>query len=777
MYNVSWRSLVVVMGLLAFLGGMVDVSCADNCVIWVPGKLDKIQREQAPPELILPPLIEMESAQNEWEGAQLIIHAVERLESVEVTVNPLVHREGIGPDIVLEVFRQHYVHITEPTSVFPTGWYPDALPPLQSSLSVEAGHNQGLWLSLKVPAKQPAGLYEGSVVLTLHSSNNVQVSEIPVQLTVWDFALPDETHTMSAFALWGDQIARYYGITPGSPRYWQMLERYYWFQTEYRLPPDDLPIPYVDPDQYVRSAERFVERPEVYSFRIPFRNDPAETKQLVDLLREKGWLSKGYFYLGGLIDEPSPEQYPSVLMYGQQLKQIAPDARHVVTIHPVEPLSGAVDTWAPLVHYYDHEMAQARQAIGEHMWWYTCVMPTSPYPTYHIDDDLMGARLLSWFQWNWDIEGVLYWSTTVFEKWTGSRYVRRDPWEDPLAFPGANGDGFLLYPGPDGPVASLRIEAIRDGLEDYEYLYLLEQRLGETAAELGMELDSVRLRQTISLLFDRVFENAPLVVERDSIVVAEARRLLADMILRACKEPLMLMQLEPLTEDESAPAYSKQLLTLWTSPGAKVNVNDEVLTSIRQHEEADCFELVVDRYQKHTVRIEHNEESRQFVLSQSHSQKGLGDQTITVLTSFEEEDDIYRLMAQHVALSLTNERTSNGDFALKAVFRPGFDFPNIRFPIAGPKGFSPNDWPLKKYLTFDVWNDDVNQAQIYVKFHQVGGAAYDNNMVILAPHEWKQVKIPLEFVRLDRAQLLSVEIWMWKQQSSVTLCFDNFRLE
>jgi len=37
-----------------------------------------------------------------------------------------------------------------------------------------------------------------------------------------------------------------------------------------------------------------------------------------------------------------------------------------------------------------------------------------------------------------------------------------------------NGDGLIFYPGPDGPVATIRMKCIRDGLEDYEYLWLLK---------------------------------------------------------------------------------------------------------------------------------------------------------------------------------------------------------------------------------------------------------------------------------------------------------------
>ena len=45
---------------------------------------------------------------------------------------------------------------------------------------------------------------------------------------------------------------------------------------------------------------------------------------------------------------------------------------------------------------------------------------------------------------------------TTFDVWMPSEQV--------------NGDGFLIYPGPHGPLSSIRLENIRDGIEDFELL-------------------------------------------------------------------------------------------------------------------------------------------------------------------------------------------------------------------------------------------------------------------------------------------------------------------
>jgi hypothetical protein len=54
-----------------------------------------------------------------------------------------------------------------------------------------------------------------------------------------------------------------------------------------------------------------------------------------------------------------------------------------------------------------------------------------------------------------------------------------------------NGDGFLIYPGHpvgcDGPLSSIRLEQAREGVEDYEYLYLLRQ-LTQKAKAAGKDV-------------------------------------------------------------------------------------------------------------------------------------------------------------------------------------------------------------------------------------------------------------------------------------------------
>jgi hypothetical protein len=79
------------------------------------------------------------------------------------------------------------------------------------------------------------------------------------------------------------------------------------------------------------------------------------------------------------------------------------------------------------------------------------------------------------------VTGLLYWTTVC---WTSPQ---RDPW-DSLGFRlNFNGEGMLFYPGEDagidGPITTIRLKNLRDGMEDYEYFTLLEKRKGKEAVD------------------------------------------------------------------------------------------------------------------------------------------------------------------------------------------------------------------------------------------------------------------------------------------------------
>ena len=84
---------------------------------------------------------------------------------------------------------------------------------------------------------------------------------------------------------------------------------------------------------------------------------------------------------------------------------------------------------------------------------------------------------------------------------------------------GQNGDGTLIYPTADGPVASLRLANIRAGIEDWE----LTNRLGYSTTLISNAADL--LRQTV--VNDTSRREDPVLLER--LRRQAARRIIAAM--------------------------------------------------------------------------------------------------------------------------------------------------------------------------------------------------------------------------------------------------------
>jgi len=84
--------------------------------------------------------------------------------------------------------------------------------------------------------------------------------------------------------------------------------------------------------------------------------------------------------------------------------------------------------------------------------------------------------------WKYGLTGLLYWSVNY---WT------TNPYEEPMNTPWAqNGNGSLYYPGPDGPVPSIRLAILRDGMEDYEYLHRLRELVSGARARADIPADA-----------------------------------------------------------------------------------------------------------------------------------------------------------------------------------------------------------------------------------------------------------------------------------------------
>jgi hypothetical protein len=226
-------------------------------------------------------------------------------------------------------------------------------------------------------------------------------------------------------------------------------------------------------------------------------------------LREKGWLKDAYVYW---FDEPDPKDYEFVMNGFRKLKEAAPGVGRMLT-EQVEPeLVGGPNIWCPVTPAFDLEPAKERQSVGDRFWWYVCTGPKAPFTTLFIDHPGTELRVWLWQTWQRRIQGILIWETTY---WTSNCAYPdpehpQNPYEDPMGWvsgystpagvkqPWGNGDGRFVYPPEaganahpeapvlEGPVDSIRWEMLRDGIEDYEYMAILERLIQERGKVLSM---------------------------------------------------------------------------------------------------------------------------------------------------------------------------------------------------------------------------------------------------------------------------------------------------
>jgi len=275
-------------------------------------------------------------------------------------------------------------------------------------------------------------------------------------------------------------------------------------------------------------------------------------------LREKGWLEMAYIFW---FDEPVPEQYDFVMKYNLLMKEAAPDLQRMLSDRVKPELIGGPNLWCALVNEYDHEEAMAQRARSDdRFWWYVCTGPKAPYVTLFMDHPATEMRVWLWQTWQRELEGILEWATNYWTSNAAYPDSLQDPYEDPMSWtfvirnlvgrgtrvPWGNGDGRFLYPpvavadgNPDAPVleppvASIRLEMLRDGLEDFEYLVILRDLVEQAEAEGdGADLDAYReLLETPAEITTSTtqftWDPAPIEAHREKVAraIASLRRML-----------------------------------------------------------------------------------------------------------------------------------------------------------------------------------------------------------------------------------------------------------
>jgi hypothetical protein len=454
--------------------------------VWAVGSMVRVGRSDAPGTTVD---AEIHAAGGEYESFQLVVQGPPGgLTGGNVTLSALAGPSGAtiaASDVAL--FREQYVTVTSSSPDWGgsnrplgAGDYADGLIPfvdpstgkslygstasvVAAPFSVAAGENQPIWIDVYVPPGTPRGAYSG----TYSVSSDQGTASGKVVVDVWGFTLPAKPALKSSFLFWNsvpqaahEELLRNKLDPLGVPASEQAS-----LMSQYGLQSDGLP---------------FFSGADVGNCTM------SAAPSVASIQASAAAQAKGLYLYAYSADEIGncTNLYPTVQAWGLALHEAGVD--NLVTMAPVQQLfddgSGkgrsAVDDWTVLPVEYVNSTAIIKQALakGDHVWSYNTLVQDAYSPKWEIDFLPLDFRIQPGFiSAALSMTGILYWRV---DQWSP------DPWtnvNNAGTYSSSNypGEAQLLYPGQDvgiaGAAPSMRLKWLRDGVEDYDYVALLQQ--------------------------------------------------------------------------------------------------------------------------------------------------------------------------------------------------------------------------------------------------------------------------------------------------------------
>ncbi len=482
---------------------------------------------------------EFNAARNQHISIQLAIRPAKSLSDFSAEVEPLKSTNGdkIAGGVVRPV---GYVVVGSHTKDTPAdelvgetpGWYPDPL--LEFPIQLEQNRTRSLWVTLSIPAEAAPGFYRGTIVMRFGK----QVLErAGFRVRVFSARVPDQSSLKITnwFNLSDKASRQFYDLPQFSEEWWKLVGNIGSVMADHRqnvvITPlldliqaraedDRLVFDFTNFDRWVETFRKAgvigyiegghlldragsydapltvhtlqIENGKVTPLTLP-PDDPRVVTFLSSFLPalsthldQQGWKS---IYLQHILDEAHGAEPPYYARVAELVHRNLPGVRTMDAVdadNMPQELQNNCDVWVPQLGRFDNQMELISSRIlgGHEVWFYTCLFPNKRYLNRLIDYPLLKVRLLHWLNYRYGFTGFLHW---------GWNYWTPEPINDTQPVIDANtellppGDAFIVYPdrANKSVFSSIRLEAMREGIEDYELLQVLKQKNGAEADRLS----------------------------------------------------------------------------------------------------------------------------------------------------------------------------------------------------------------------------------------------------------------------------------------------------
>jgi len=457
-------------------------------------------------------------AKNEIENAQFVLYSEEGREGLSASLSGFKNENGkaLEADIFIDLYHD--------CGSF--GYVPDAIPPLSAygSFDLKAGESQAFLIKITSSPEAESGWYSSELYIT--DGEGREIKKTTVYAYVWNFALSEETACATSVGL-------SYGYLDGAcgdgtqQTAIELYKNYYDYLLENRVCAYNLPC-----HLYSADALAYMDNPRVTSYQLsPFSGgyygDAALKRVFTSAFadEENAHRFDKAYYFAGVVDADSAEDLEALKSAYDSMEAALSSVKPSYSDETLWFISTYINDidytteggqLIDQIDYYDDfvnllcsktfaytdeselnvpgskvlqplkwnsvygtfkDRMEAYKEAGNKLWWFISWDVEAPYINYYMQTDGVAQRILFWQQYDNGVEGFLY---NFANFWMGDC---KDPYNNNVtnsAYPNAHGESILIYPGNeyglDTPVGSLRLEAMRDGIEDYQMFAMLDAK-------------------------------------------------------------------------------------------------------------------------------------------------------------------------------------------------------------------------------------------------------------------------------------------------------------
>ncbi|MFE2185056.1 glycoside hydrolase domain-containing protein [Streptomyces sp. NPDC059455] len=396
----------------------------------------------------------------------------------------------------------------------------------RSSVDVPAYAAQPLWFTFHIPEKARPGTYRGTVKVDADGRTQARY---PLTIEVAATSAPDPDDYGFFLDVWAqpETIAQAHGVKLWSDKHWKLIGAYsrdlasrgqkvvnttivdnpWHHQWSLGTRESQTATPYSSMvgwtwdgktfsfdfarwDKYVRTARRAGLGPDIGAFSMLAFQDKehltyTDTRtgrtvyENVELggdrwreawgaflpafekhLKAKGWLEDTWLSF----DERPISTMTVVKDFVHEIAPAFDDRISVAGSISTEGVASNLSVdWGGIDAMTKEKVAE-RRAAGKITTFYVYGSPAHPNTLSY--SPAVESRMLPWISAQRNLDGFLRWS---YNSWT------RDPFDQPVHI-FTQGDEYLVYPGKDGPMSSIRWEQLKEGVEDYELIAELRKK-------------------------------------------------------------------------------------------------------------------------------------------------------------------------------------------------------------------------------------------------------------------------------------------------------------